>query len=288
MKVLIQDISKERAEEFSLVLQSAGILHMLDRHSGRFSIKVSNDCQDAALQTLNRYCVENPEKQIVKYEAADPDSRNFTGIFVAALLLTVHLSIDKSISSDAYVQTFGASARQILNGEVYRSVTALLLHADIAHLAGNMAGIALFGSVLCAGMGTGTGWLLILASGVLGNLVNAVFFQTGHLSIGASTAVFGAVGLLTAVELIAALKRKETPKKAIWTVGGGLAILSFMGAAPNSDITAHLFGFIAGIILGIIYKLLAKKRLPIAVQMVMTAFTAAIVIASWLAGMSSS
>ncbi len=287
MEVLIRNVSKECADEYSLVLHSIGISHVVDKDMGSYSIKVGCVQKDVAIKAINRYRAENPNITIQTDEKADPVLLNFSGVFVAVLLLTIHLAVAGSMSEKTYAQAYGASAFHILGGEIFRSVTALLLHGDVAHLAGNMAGIALFGSVLCSGTGTGAGWLMILTSGMLGNLLNAALFRTGHLSIGASTAVFGAVGLLTAIEFIKALTKRERRKKAIWTAGGGLAVLSFMGAAPHTDITAHLFGFSAGVILGIAYKVLVKKRASATLQTVMVMLTAAIVIASWVAGLPS-
>ena len=51
--------------------------------------------------------------------------------------------------------------------------------------------------------GAGVGVLMILAAGVLGNYANAVLFEYNHLSVGASTSVFGAVGITAAYQFTA-------------------------------------------------------------------------------------
>jgi hypothetical protein len=112
---------------------------------------------------------------------------------------------------------------------VYRCATALLLHADAAHIAGNMAGMGLFGGAVCVVTGSGVGWLMILASGIFGNLMNALAYETGHMSVGASTAVFGAVGILCAFQAVNAAKTGKGWKRTALAFGSGVALLAFLG-----------------------------------------------------------
>ncbi|HSQ86731.1 MAG TPA: rhomboid family intramembrane serine protease, partial [Desulfobacterales bacterium] len=132
------------------------------------------------------------------------------------------------------------------------------------HLAGNMVGIAVFGTAVCNITGAGVGWLMILLTGILGNLANAALFRYGHISIGASTSVFGAVGILAAYQLSRKIRIAGQRMKAWLPLAGGLALLGLLGSSKHSDLTAHLFGFIAGILLGLIYDMylfdLIKKR----------------------------
>ena len=59
---------------------------------------------------------------------------------------------------------------------------------------------AIFGALFMAAalrvLGPGLGGLMVLASGAVGNLANAFLYGSAHSSVGASTAIFGAVGLL--------------------------------------------------------------------------------------------
>jgi len=186
-----------------------------------------------------------------------------------------------TLSVDLIVREYGASAYDIINGEIYRTVTALMLHSNYAHLASNMAGIAIFGTAVCSITGTGVGWLMILLTGILGNLINAALFRYGHISIGASTAVFGAVGILAAYQLARKIKIPGQRMKAWLPFAGGLALLGFLGAAQHADITAHLFGFIAGIGFGLLYALYLYRLLQTRHQIYcMVAFIGTIVL-SW-------
>ena len=162
------------------------------------------------------------------------------------VLLAWYMAVHMGQDVEAVHRTYAASASRILSGEWYRCTTSLFLHANIGHLTSNLASMALFSTAVCSVSGWGMGWLLILSSGIFGNLLNAYFYTHGHRSIGASTAVFGALGLLCAYQMVANLQiRRRFPK---WLpFGAGLALLAFLGASPHTDIMAHLFGFLAGL-----------------------------------------
>jgi len=84
-------------------------------------------------------------------------------------------------------------------GELWRAVTALTLHADLAHLLANIGFGALFGGLAARVYGAGCGWLLILVAAVAANAVNGLTMPAGRASLGASTAVFAALGTLAVV-----------------------------------------------------------------------------------------
>lgn len=141
-------------------------------------------------------------------------------------------------------------------GEWWRAVTALTLHADIVHLVSNTVAGAGFAIFVARFFGAAAGWLLILLSGVAGNLLNAwIHFPEPHLSIGASTAVFGAVGLLTGIGIWAALaepRTRLTIPRWLVPVLGGLTLLGWLGVGDyRTDVAAHICGFLCGTVFGV-------------------------------------
>ena len=128
------------------------------------------------------------------------------------------------------------------------------------------------------------GWLAILLSGMAGNLANALFFKQGHLSIGASTAVFGALGFLAALHFHRKLKsgRRDERRKAWLPLAGGLALLGFMGTSVHSDLMAHLFGMAVGICLGLLYALGLQPQVQPRHQVWAMVLVTAIAALSWL------
>lgn len=139
-------------------------------------------------------------------------------------------------------------------GEWWRAFTALFLHADAAHLASNLlAGVFVFAAVLSV-FGRVRGWLLIGFGSVAGNLaVAAAHFPGPYRSLGASTAIFAALGLLTghAARIAANGRHPHRGRSFFVPLASGLAVLALYGAgAPSVDVFAHVTGFVAGTGLG--------------------------------------
>jgi membrane associated rhomboid family serine protease len=162
-------------------------------------------------------------------------------------LLLVFACVHASV---VYHDWFGAGrleAGSVVHGEWWRALTALTVHLELDHLGGNLVFGAFFGYFVGRYLGRGVGWLAVLAAGTLANVLNAIVQSPAHRSIGASTAVFAALGLLTAYTWRRGFLR-ETPWRArIAPIVAGLGLLAFTGTAgENTDLTAHLFGFIMG------------------------------------------
>jgi membrane associated rhomboid family serine protease len=65
---------------------------------------------------------------------------------------------------------------------------------------------------------------------------------------------------------------------------GGLALLGALGASPNADLGAHLFGFLAGALIGVVASLRLRRELVSPRWWVQTAFgavAAATILGSW-------
>ncbi len=174
------------------------------------------------------------------------------GLAVSAALMLFFFLTGPRNAAVIWFERGSADAERILLGELWRTVTALTLHADVAHVLANALFGALFLSAVCGALGPGVGCALVLLSGAGGNLANALFQSSHHVSVGASTAVFGAVGLLSGLA-VARRRRQQSLRRHAWVpVGAGLAILAMLGTAGTRvDLWAHLFGLLVGGALGI-------------------------------------
>lgn len=281
MKIIFSNLTREKVNTYGAVLAAAGIPFKTEASKTGWRLKVHEADAADTYRAITQYHTENKESWSRPLGSDAGFFPSTTGLWAAALLLTVHLAVTFSGSERVYWRTFGASAQAIVNGELYRTVTALLLHAGAAHLAGNMAGIALFGTAVVGYAGWGVGWLLILLGGAAGNLLNAYFYQSGHTAIGASTAVFGAVGLLIPFRLLMTVEMPKNKAKNWLVVGSGLALLSMLGAGRMTDLLAHFFGFLCGLSIGIAYTRIVKEKAPYRVQAVCLLFTFLLLGFSW-------
>lgn len=275
------NLTQEQAKTYGLVLDAYGLLYSIRRSGSEWEIWVNETINDRALTLIDQYIKENQNVALSDVQETQPFQRTFTGIWVSLILLASSIVLNMSGSVNKIIMEYGASSQDILNGEIYRTITSLMLHSSYPHLAGNMAGIAIFGTAVCNITGTGVGWLMMLLTGILGNLANAALFRYGHLSIGASTSVFGAVGILAAYQLSRKIKNDSQRMKAWLPIAGGLALLGFLGSAEHSDLTAHLFGFTSGICLGLFYALYLRHVLEEKHQIYCMAATIAVVAVSW-------
>ena len=262
MHILFENLTKKQTDICALVLSSSHVPYRITKNRKRWDVWVAASHYERALASMELYFKEN------KNVRPDFDENNIkiqtdtiiSGIFVCMMLLFAYVLVQNSGDMKEIVNRFGASAVKILDGEYFRSVTALMLHKDDVHLAGNLLGLFVFGTAVCSVTGWGVGWLMVLSSGISGNLLNAFMYESGHVSIGASTAVFGAIGILAGYQ---AFKHKNRPgkiRKVFVPVACGLALLGLLGSGGiNVDIMAHLFGFVFGIFIGSLYSLLVKR-----------------------------
>ena len=285
MIALHGELTEDQANTYGLVLTSYGLAYSVRRTTQGWEIWVSEDAYDEAMELIDRYLQENPHLPILDAQQEPDIQKTFSGVWVSLLLLTCFLGTTSDGPTQAVIQDFGAISSRILDGDLYRTVTSLLLHADFRHLAGNIAGIAIFGTAVCNIMGSGVGWLLILLSGIIGNLVNAWAVESTHVSIGASTAVFGAVGILAAHSYLTKRQKREKRIPAWLPIAAGLGLLALLGTGPHSDITAHLFGFLSGMMLCIAYRRYIDTRLADRYQGAAWAITIGLLGFSWLAGL---
>jgi membrane associated rhomboid family serine protease len=141
-------------------------------------------------------------------------------------------------------------------GEWWRLVTALFLHADVGHLVSNaISGMFVFAAVLST-MARWRAWLFITLAAVAGNLAAAMINRSSeYRSLGASTAVFAALGLLTggAIRGVFRGNRSFRRRSLFVPIAAGLTVLGLYGAGDQQvDVIAHVTGFGAGLILGLV------------------------------------
>jgi membrane associated rhomboid family serine protease len=151
---------------------------------------------------------------------------------------------------------FGSSSYYLSQGQSFRTVTALFLHSNTEHLIGNMAGLLVLAGPLLRVTGYGQGLLLLLAAGTAGNLISESFSRDLRLSIGASTVVMAAAGLLGArrMTIDAESGHSVFPKlKALAPFAAAATLTAMFSHGENTDVSAHLFGFLAGTGIGLCY-----------------------------------
>ncbi len=262
-------IGKE-SRDATLTLEAAGIAYKPGQEAGEFTLVVTARDAPRARAELEALARENPATP-TNSKAPPPQAGGWTGVlgYTTVLILVAALAHLNPFAADWF--TAGRmNAGQVRDGQWWRIVTALTLHVDLQHLASNIV----FGGIvgLFAGqlLGSGVAWAGILGAGAAGNLLNACLRTSNHNSVGASTAVFGALGMIAACAWLRR-RRLQGPILARWApLVGAVVLLGYLGAGgARTDVAAHVTGFLSGLAIGALFgkpsdRLILARRTQLA------------------------
>jgi membrane associated rhomboid family serine protease len=130
---------------------------------------------------------------------------------------------------------------------------------------------------VCRYLGPGVGLSLLLLAGAGGNVLTAAAHGAGHVSVGASTAIFGAIGILAVLRLVI----PSSARKSWVVIAASVALLALLGTGRHADLLAHLFGLLVGGGLGLIAGLTIRWIPPASVQWLLVAAAGVIVVGAW-------
>jgi membrane associated rhomboid family serine protease len=235
--------------DWSLALVSQGIAAIIKHEAanGGWHLEVSAQDGQKAFQTLRQYHQENrgwPWHNAIPLTKAHFDWGSLAWAGLLAWMFWLG-SVNPDFKRAGIMDTSA-----VLAGQWWRVFTAIMLHADIAHLAGNLSiGILLFGLAM-GRFGTGTGLLASFLAGAAGNLASLLLNAKPFYGLGASGMVMGALGMLSAQTLRWNGESSGSLKQRLAGVAAGIMLFALYGVAPGTDTAAHLGGFVAGLLLG--------------------------------------
>jgi len=168
-------------------------------------------------------------------------------INISVFILMIITGVSAFIPSANSLITWGANYRPLTMGaEPWRLFTSMFLHFGIIHLAANMFALFSIGKMLEPFIGRWRFFILYLLAGLGGNAVSLWWHQNDpSVSAGASGAIFGLFGVLTALlttNLIDATVRKSLMKNMATAITLNLLI----GLYAGIDNSAHLGGLLTG------------------------------------------
>ncbi|WP_051326996.1 rhomboid family intramembrane serine protease [Desulfatibacillum aliphaticivorans] len=277
--LFIKNLPDNKANLYGLILEASKIAYEFERKEDGWQILVPQKDHDRAFAQITAYTGENLPQDLD--EPKWPQFKTYSGLWAAGLLAVFYAGTGPFSENRWLLEQKGAVAEKILDGQIWRAVTALCLHADMLHLMGNMAFLAIFATGVCQVMGYGVGWLFILLAGALGNLASAWMYQSHHLSGGASTAVFAALGILGGIRAIRQKAGWGLTSRRWIGLAVGLALLAFLGSGPKADLLAHFFGWFCGVGMGVVYALLKPTPVPQKKQLPFLTLALAILLWAW-------
>jgi rhomboid protease GluP len=241
--------SRSQAMDWSLVLVSQGIETVINppTDDGSWGLLVAAGEYERARAVLQQYRLENrrwPWRREVLRPGLLFDWGSVAWVFLTIVFYWLQTQTD--LRSAGRVDSAA-----LADGQWWRLFSAMWLHADLGHLAANASiGLVLLGLVM-GQYGTGAGLLAAYLAGAGGNLLAWLIWPAPHLSLGASGMVMGCLGLLTVQSFSFFTRNPRSLRAVIGAILGGAMLFVLLGLGPETDVLAHLGGFLAGLVIGI-------------------------------------
>jgi rhomboid protease GluP len=242
---------RRACEERQLVLTAVGLVAEVVPDFGEFLLQV--DPQDAAeaARHLAQYESENrPPPPAPPPAPLHPHAWVGCLGYAATLLGVAYVVGGGRVRLDAF-ELGTLDCARVQGGEWWRAWTALTLHLDGPHLAANLGAGVWFGYLAARQLGVGTAWLLIVTGAAFANLAEGLLGPPEHSAVGASTAVFTALGLMSAYSWRERFHLPQHWGRRWGPLIAGVIMLGWTGSAgEGTDLVAHVAGFLTGVVLG--------------------------------------
>lgn len=239
-----------RGREHALVLAAMGIPHeLVDGPYRSIQVRVPPTERDRALGQLRLYTRENRRPA---FAPVPLHGHGVAGVVGYALVMIGCFLLQRRFAGGVdWLAAGGMDGIAVRAGQWWRVVTALTLHADGGHLLANLLFGAFFGLFAGQYLGSGVAWLVIGLAAAAGNAMDLLLLPPAHRAIGASTAVFAALGLVGAFVWVTHGRGAMGWARRLAPVIGAVVLLAWIGTGDeNTDTVAHLTGFVAGFLAG--------------------------------------
>ncbi|HVN46600.1 MAG TPA: rhomboid family intramembrane serine protease [Steroidobacteraceae bacterium] len=250
---VFRSANRRACEERLLVLTAVGVEAAVSAAAGEFLLQVAPADAAHALRQLLHYEAENRPAP-----PAPPPPTPYAHAWIGcAGYLIVLIGVAWVLSNglvrlDAF-DLGELDAARVQAGEWWRAWTALTLHLDAAHLVANLTAGTWFGYLAARQMGVGNAWLIAVTGAALANLLEGLLGPPGHRAVGASTAVFSALGAMSAYSWRERLALPQRWARRWGPLVAGVVLLGWTGSGGEGtdvDVVAHVAGFAVGALLG--------------------------------------
>lgn len=298
-----------QAETWALVLEAMAIPHRVVPSDVGFVVMVPPQMVAPAIAALDAQDKEAAEAPKAHASTAPDHGPSYVGVAMSITLIAFFVVAGPRSGADVagWFRDGSAVAEAIVRGhQLWRAVTALTLHADAMHLAGNTVATLVFVTALGRWLGGGLALAATLLCGALGNVLTAYIYRSSHSVVGASTATFAALGVLGGLQF---MRRFRMPavgrmRQALLGIAGALGLLAMLGVgsdlvveasrsvdvlgparpsiAGHTDVVGHAMGFMFGMTFGVLFGILVKRPVRLLGQGLAVLATAVTLVGSWL------
>lgn len=239
------------ARDWSLMLTAVGVEHALQTTPEGDELWVDASDHARAADELGRYLRENRPNPVPSVSWPAYRHAGWGVAAYAVVLVLVTAAALYRVGDRNWVNRGVLEIGLLERAEWWRAITALTLHADLGHLLANLAFGVLFAYPAAQFLGVGVAWLAIVVGAGAANTVDMLLHPPGHSVLGASTAVFVALGLTSAFSWRRRATHSLTWMQRLSPLVAGVALLAFTGSGgERTDVLAHALGFVAGVCSG--------------------------------------
>ena len=281
--IVYRSSNRQACSDRALVLHSIGVPYeILTSDGSDYALVVPQAAEERAKFEIWEYEQENqpvppPPDFRPNYEKAIPGAT----VYLLVVVVIGWMSAQSSFGLD-WISAGRVDGELIRLGDWWRPITALTLHGGIKHMLGNIVFGLLFGILAGGLVGPGLAWLCIVVAGASGNVLNVYLLDEAHRSIGASTAVFAALGMISGFVWRAKLMAQERWAWRLGPIVGGIALLAYTGTGgPNTDVGAHVAGFACGFAAGLVLTWLPDLRTQGRTQLISGISAVLIILTGW-------
>ncbi|MBW8889361.1 MAG: rhomboid family intramembrane serine protease [Fibrobacteres bacterium] len=289
---------KQDILDISLVLASQSVKHWMEFHGDEWSLSVDERDAEPAAALIETWRQENEG-----FTEAPPEDFDLDLLVAPLLFLAIPVAAYFLVGFSPWAEwlkTRGeADAARILAGEWWRCLTAATLHADDAHLLSNLVSGYFILNLLNHRLGIGTLMLLSTLAAGVDNFLVALATGPGHVSLGYSSVVFCALGLLAGVETWNLWRRRRdhavrqgkrpgdgairfAQLRRLSPLISALFVAVLVGIGEGVDVKAHFYGFGLGAALGLVTPLLPRRLARPGAQAGLAIATFALYACGWI------
>lgn len=182
-----------------------------------------------------------------------------SGLMIINIIVFILMTLSGGSENIENLIRFGANSKILVaEGERWRLFTASFIHIGFFHILFNMYFFYSLGPVFERLFGSMNFLIIYLIAGIFGNLLSFAFGSPYTVSAGASTSLYGMLGL--AIGLMATYRDDEI----IRSFGASFISVVVINViysllAPGVGIYGHLGGFVAGFLLAGIFPILGRE-----------------------------
>ena len=169
-------------------------------------------------------------------------------VFVSILVIIYLLTVVPLFPNKLIFEKLAGVNLYIVQGEYWRLLSPIILHSGFPHVLFNSFSLVLFGPVLERMLGKTRFILLYITAGAAANIATLLLEPLTYIHVGASGAIFGLFGYFAAIIVFRKELLSRENSQIILTITIIGVIMTFL--QPNINVTAHLFGLLAGFLIG--------------------------------------